>query len=335
MSSSPVTCEIDLTAEGKHEGFLRVPHSVHRSAYGWIPVPIVSLRNGEGPTLLLMAGVHGDEYEGQIAIANLARRLDPRDIRGRVILLPMANAPAATAGLRTSPIDDGNLNRLFPGDPTGTPSQIIAHYIEAELLRHCDVMIDLHSGGSSLHYPPTLLRGMGWTDEEAQILKRLQTAFDLPYAWVFTSGGGPNSTARTAMGAANRSGVVSVMAELGGGGTVDPETLDATERGLLRILHELGHLPAYVPDAAKGTREMHAQGTIYAYDTGVFVPGFETGSRIEVGQVIGRIHTPDTPWRPPVDIVSPYDGFVLAKRVPAQVQRGDALAQIFRDAEAE
>lgn len=134
MSSSPVTCEIDLNAQGKQQGFLHVPHSVHRSAYGWIPVPIVSLRNGDGPTLLLMGGVHGGEYEGQIAIANLARALQAKDIRGRVILLPMANAPAATAGLRTSPIDEGNLNRLFPGDPAGTPSQIIAHYIETQLL---------------------------------------------------------------------------------------------------------------------------------------------------------------------------------------------------------
>ena len=81
-----------------------------------------------------MGGVHGGEYEGQIAIANLARALQAKDIRGRVILLPMANAPAATAGLRTSPIDEGNLNRLFPGDPAGTPSQIIAHYIETQLL---------------------------------------------------------------------------------------------------------------------------------------------------------------------------------------------------------
>lgn len=184
-----------------------------------------------------------------------------------------------------------------------------------------------------MHYPPTLLRGKGWTGEETNRLKRLQTAFDLPYAWVFTSGAGPNSTARTAMGAANRNGVVSVLAELGGGGALDPAILAATERGLHRILHTLGHLPVYVPDTTKGTREMHAQGTVYTYDAGVFVPGFDTCPVVEAGQMIGRVHTPDTPWRSALAVVSPYTGIVLAKRVPAEVQRGDAVAQIFRDAE--
>ena len=76
MSGTSITSDVDFEAMGKQQGYLRVPHSVHRSAYGWIPVPITVLRNGDGPTLVVSAGVHGDEYEGQIAVANLARRLD-------------------------------------------------------------------------------------------------------------------------------------------------------------------------------------------------------------------------------------------------------------------
>jgi len=127
MTASLVTAEVDFDAPGKQTGFLRIPHSVHRSAYGWIPVPIVVLNNGTGPTILLMAGNHGDEYEGQIALTRLARDLPSEEIRGRIIILTMANAPAAGAGLRTSPIDAGNLNRSFPGQVRGTPTQLIAH----------------------------------------------------------------------------------------------------------------------------------------------------------------------------------------------------------------
>ena len=134
MKTTLITSEVDFEATGKHAGYLRVPHSVHRSAYGWIPVPVVSIQNGSGPTLVIMAGNHGDEYEGQIAVSNLARDLEAQDIRGRLILLPTANAPAAQAGLRTSPVDDGNLNRLFPGDALGSPSEMIAHYIETVLM---------------------------------------------------------------------------------------------------------------------------------------------------------------------------------------------------------
>ena len=111
--------EVDFNAEGKQTGFIRLFHSVHASAYGFIPIPIVVVKNGEGPTALFVSGNHGDEYEGQVALCNLARTLEPSAIKGRVIILPMANFPAAMAGKRTSPIDEGNLNRTFPGNPDG------------------------------------------------------------------------------------------------------------------------------------------------------------------------------------------------------------------------
>src|SRR5690625_6211325 len=105
MTKNPIFSEIDFEKNGKQLGFLRLPHSVHHSAYGWIPIPIASIKNGDGPTVLIMGGNHGDEYEGQILAANLIRLLEPDMLNGQVILLPMANFPAAKAGKRTSPID--------------------------------------------------------------------------------------------------------------------------------------------------------------------------------------------------------------------------------------
>ncbi|CUJ82607.1 ectoine utilization protein EutE [Shimia thalassica] len=328
MANSLISCEVDFETDGKQAGFLRVPHSVHRSAYGWIPVPIVSIRNGDGPVVLMMSGNHGDEYEGQIALSRLARDFLPEDLRGQVIFLTMANQPAAEAGLRCSPIDDGNLNRSFPGDPAGTPTQMIAHYIEDVLLPRCDYLIDLHSGGGSLFYPATLLRGQGWTDQEGQTLRGLQDAFDFPHAWVFQGGGGPNSTARTAMGAANRKRVVPIMAELGGAGSVTPSILAMTERGLQRSLHSLGMLPDYVPDAERGTRELYAAGSVFAYDSGLFEPLKDISAPVEQDETVGHIHDPSTPLRGSVAVKSPYAGIVMAKRPMAQVKRGDAVFQI-------
>jgi len=319
-------------ASGKQSGYLRLPHSVHRSAYGWIGIPIVCINNGEGPTLLLMAGNHGDEYEGQTALTRLVNEVRANDIQGRVIILPMANFPAAEAGTRTSPIDQGNLNRAFPGDPNGQPTWMIAHYIEQVLMPLADYAIDLHSGGSSLYYPPTLLRGKGQTPDEAAKLITLQTAFDLPYAWVFTSGGGATSTGRTAMAAANRKGVPSVLAELGGGGALDPAILAQTLRGLRRVLHALNMLPGYEPDAANGTRELNSCGLIYAYDAGLFELFGDIGDLVTQGQDVGQIHFPDTPLRAPVTVNSPFTGMILCKRFIARVARGDALLQIAADA---
>src|SRR3546814_14498100 len=103
-------------------------------------MPITVIRNGDGPTALFTGGNHGDEYEGPIAILDLARSLEPAEIGGRVILLPMMNFPAVRSGRRTSPIDSGNLNRLFPGKPDGTITQKIADYVTTALLPLADVV---------------------------------------------------------------------------------------------------------------------------------------------------------------------------------------------------
>jgi uncharacterized protein len=154
LEQTPIVSEVDFSADGKHAGFLRLPHSTHESSGGWIPIPVTSIKNGTGPRMLLTAGTHGDEYEGQIILSELGRLIDPDDVSGQIIIIPMLNFPAAQAGLRTSPIDDGNLNRCFPGDANGPPTQIIAHYVETCLLPGSDFMIDLHSGGTSSHYTP-------------------------------------------------------------------------------------------------------------------------------------------------------------------------------------
>ena len=331
MSETLIGSDIDFGAKGKHTGFLRLPHSVHRSAYGRILIPIVMINNGDGPTVFLMAGNHGDEYEAQIALTKLCQEMEVEDIQGRLIILTMANFPAAAAGTRTSPIDAGNLNRVFPGNPHGTPTEMIAHYIEEELLPMCDYFFDFHSGGSSLFYPPTLLRGLGRSAQESEMLVKLQAAFDAPYAWVFTSGGGRKTTSRTAMGAAGRKGAITVMAELGGGGAVTRDILALTERGIKRMLHCVGMLQSYTPDAGGKTRELTITDSVIAYDNGVFEPYQDVEDEVEKGDAAGAIHFPENPWQDPQILHFGHGGMVLCKRVPGRVERGDCLFQVGSD----
>ncbi|MGA7265689.1 MAG: succinylglutamate desuccinylase/aspartoacylase family protein [Stellaceae bacterium] len=105
------------------------------------------------------------EYEGQVALGKLIRDLEPDEVSGRIIILPSANFPAAMAGMRTSPLDGGNLNRSFPGDPYGGPTEQIADYIESVLLPQCDFVFDYHSGGSSLTYMPSAMMRRPQTPE--------------------------------------------------------------------------------------------------------------------------------------------------------------------------
>ena len=182
--SSRITSEIDFNLEGKQVGFLRLPHSVHRSAYGWIPIPVACIKNGKGPTVLLMAGNHGDEYEGQIGHGVLLRTLNVQDVQGRIIFLTSANFPAAMAGMRTSPIDEGNLNRSFPGDVDGGVTAQMAWYIEHVLLPQCDYLFDIHSGGSSLVYVPS--SGCRRSDDPQKMENSLELLrlFGAPAAYV-------------------------------------------------------------------------------------------------------------------------------------------------------
>jgi hypothetical protein len=114
-------------------------------------------RAGPGPTALLTAGTHGDEYEGQVALLRRARELAPDEVRGRLVILPALNYPAAAADRRLSPVDGRDLNRCYPGDQDGTVTQVIAHYVEHVLFPMCDAVLDHHSAGYSMRSRPFMV----------------------------------------------------------------------------------------------------------------------------------------------------------------------------------
>jgi predicted deacylase len=327
---SRLAADIDLLAEGKATGFVRVPHSVHRSAYGWIPIPIVRIRNGDGPSVLMQAGNHGDEWEGQIGLGNLIRSIEPKDIKGRLVILPSANFPAAMEGRRTSPIDEGNLNRSFPGDADGTITQQIAYFIEHALLPGFDYSFDFHSGGSSLTYIPSALAPRSEDPERMKKIVGMLKAFGAPVSYIADV---PQGGGRTFTSASARQGVVSMGTELGGGGLVTPASLKVAEDGMRRVLAHIGLLKSPVP-APTPTRLTEIGGDdyyVYAPDGGLFEPLVDLGAEVKAGQPAARIHFHHTPWREPEVVKFKRDGLVLCKRVPARCERGDCLFHLATD----
>ena len=330
---SRITSEVDFGRDGKQQGFLRLPHSVHRSAYGWIPIPIIVIKHGTGPTVLLTAANHGDEYEGQIALMKLCRELQPKDVRGRLIILTATNYPAAIAGTRTSPIDGGNLNRSFPGEPDGRPTQAIAHYVESELLSRADFVIDLHSGGSSLMYLPSALVGRVSDPKLATQQLEMLKAFAAPIGYVGASGGAD----LTLLSGAERAGVPGIGTELGGAGSTSVHSLQVAERGVRRVLKYLGAVPDMdVGPEPPPSRIVHVGGNeyfVYSPDYGIWEPLAELGDEVQAGQPAAAVHSQQTPWREPVVANFLRSGTVLCKRVPGGVQRGDCLYHLATDEE--
>lgn len=333
MSRSRIASEVDFEKEGKQHGFLRLPFSTHASAYGWIPIPITCVKNGDGPTVLLTSGNHGDEYEGQVALMKLTRRLVPADVKGRIVILSAANFPAALAGRRVSPIDDGNLNRSFPGNPDGSVTQMIAHYIEQVLIPKADLAVDVHSGGSSLMYIPSALVRRSDDPKEMARLLELMTAFGAPISFIFAI---PQGEDRTLSAAAQRARVLHFATEIGGGGTVQPEALRIAEEGLARVLMTAGALRRPLTEAAAPpTRVLNVAGPdyfVYAPDSGLFEPFVELGAEVAAGASAGAIHFPDTPWREPTLARFLRAGLVICKRIPGRTERGDCLFHLGTDA---
>ena len=327
---SRISPTIAFDAPGRQCGFLRLPYSSHDSAYGWIPIPVVCVAGGAGPTVLLVGGNHGDEYEGQVALATLSRELDPSSLRGRVILVPSANFPAAMAGRRVSPIDDGNLNRIFPGAEGGSPTEMIAHYIETRLIPISDCVVDLHSGGSSLEYVPTVrVRANRDPDITARTLDYLR-AFAAPYGCIFQPLGGED---RTMAAAAERCNVPYLCAEIGGGGTIRRDSLSMTLSGVRRVLTAAGVTEgdAGAPDDTRILSITGFENYVYAAENGLFEPLAELGESVSAGQPAGRLHFPDTPWREPSIATFATAGRVLCRRFPSLTKRGDCLYEVGAD----
>jgi predicted deacylase len=324
---SRIRCDLDLDARapGRRTGWLRIPHSRHESGYGVIPVPIAVLEGEPGPSVLLTAGNHGDEYEGQAVLRDLIRDLDPARLTGRLIVLPALNLPAVLAGRRDSPLDGGNLNRLFPGDPDGGPTAMLAHYVATGLLPRVAWALDFHSGGTSMEYLPC---AMVRATEDAALakLEAAMLAMRLPLALVVQA----TQDARTLPASGLARGVTHVACEIGGGGSLTPATVAAAEAALRGFLCHAGVLDLDAPPAAP-PRLMQVAGAdhfLFATARGLFVPEVALGETVVAGQRAGRILSLEEPDRPPIALHFARAGLVVCRRVPAQVVPGDCVAHL-------
>lgn len=323
-----LAAEVDLDRPGRTVGRLGVIHSDgSRVEYGVVPVPIVTFVHGEGPTVLLTAGTHGDEWEGQLLLHKLARELDASQVQGRLIVMPAINAPAVLASSRVSPLDGDNLNRAYPGNRDGGPTAQIADFLTRYLLPHCDYAADLHSGGGSTEFVPCgFMTRMPHGRNSARQAQAME-ALGMPYTVVYDE-----ATEDRAMDTAcDQAGVVMVSTELSGGATVTIETLRAAETGLRRMLVHWGVLRDDGLPASPGTRflDINApESSVMAMSHGLFEPCVGLADTVRVGDVVGWVHPVQDLDAPPVPLHAGMDGIVYQRRVPPMVQPGNIVMSI-------
>ncbi|MEF3049173.1 N(2)-acetyl-L-2,4-diaminobutanoate deacetylase DoeB [Pseudotabrizicola sp. L79] len=325
MRASPVTATVDFNADGVQHGFLKLPYSRDDAAWGSVMIPVTVVRNGVGPTALLTGANHGDEYEGPIALFDLARSLRADQVTGRVIIIPAMNQPAFAAGTRTSPIDRGNLNRSFPGRPDGTVTEKIADYFQRVLLPMADVVLDFHSGGKTLDFLPFCAAHILPDKAQEAEAFRLVRAFGAPYSvqMLEIDAVGMFDTAAEDMGR------VFVTTELGGGGTASARTTEIAVRGCRNLLIAAGVVAGEIdaqptewldmPDGACFT---------FAQDAGLIRFCADLGDWVEQGQTIALIYPTGRTGVDPVALRVARTGLFTARHFPGLVKPGDCVAVV-------
>ena len=319
---------IDLNQPGRQIGDLLVKWSDNERPLGFYPTPIICLSNGSGPTVMLTGGIHGDEFEGPAALMRIINQVSVDDIQGRLIVIPAANSLAVAKSSRISPLDHINMNRVFPGDPDGALTAMLADYIEHHLMPQCDAVIDLHSGGKGSVFVPCALTELEPGSELR--LKNLQLArkFGAPWLWLC----GAQNDGRSVNGAAARQNISMIAVELGGGGGCDPAMADFAEQGIRRCLNHLGLL---ADDGIEpGAQQLvvvelvaHKQ-PVTAPASGLFDRAFSCGDRVSAGQHAGWLHHPNEPDRHSSAVQFRDDGIVLAHNNKGMVERAEVLALV-------
>ena len=325
MRDNPIHPTVDFERDGVQHGFLKVPYSGDDSGWGAVMVPITVIKNGDGPTALLTGANHGDEYEGPIALWGMTHSLSADDISGRIIIVPAMNYPAFTAGKRTSWIDGGNMNRVFPGDPDGTITQIIADFFSRTLLPMADVVIDIHSGGKTMEFLP--FGAAHILDDKSQQARCVSAveAFNAPYTLMLLE---PDA-AHLYDTAAENQGKVFVSTELGGGGSASATSVQIARRGISNVLKHAGILAGDVERGASVNLDtMNPECFITSEHRGLIEMRHDLGAKINAGDILAVIHDTDRTDTAPVECRSKVDGIFMGRHFPCLIRPGDFLAVI-------
>ncbi len=326
-TDSPIACTIDLNGEGKQIGSLHVPKLTNTGGWAYSFVPIASVANGPGPNVLVLAGNHGDEYEGQIAALRLIQELEPEHVSGRITVIPVLSPAASKAITRLWP-SGANFNRSFPGRPDGPPNEQLADFITRVLFPPADVVIDMHSGGRTAWFLPCSHMHVvsDAVQRRAMLDGMLAWCSDWHFLYIDVNGSGLLPVE------AENQGKVVITTELGGGGRVPAPVHELAWSGLTNVLRHTGVLEGEVvtraslgkPDAVI-LDGRDPTNYVIAEEDGLFEGLLEPGDPVRAGDPVARLWFPDRPARAPEILRAPLDGHVVVIRAIPVTEQGDTV----------
>ena len=309
--------------------------------WGYALLPLCIINGTAGPrrkNIACFGGTHGNEYEGQVSVWRLMHDLDPAIIGGRVILIPRLNVPACVSGTRESPLDGVNMNRAFPGNPKGSLTFRIAHFVTTQILARSDVVVDVHAAGLGPNFALCSSFHMVKDQQQFQEMAQVASLFDTPFVYIYSSemAGGLLTDQAEAMGK------ITIGGEFGHSHGVSPRGVKHAYEGIKNVMRHYGVLPDAVTRIApergsppKLVEAVHLDQYIPAPATGIYEALFEVGTWVEQDQLVGRLFDFERVDGQPDEIRAPRSGWLIRQPFHVPVQKGETTIVVAQEVQPE
>jgi predicted deacylase len=290
-------------------------------------IPVAVLHGARpGPVLAVVSGAHGTEYASIMAVERLIDSVNPRELSGTLVLVPIVNIASFEKIVpHVNPTDNKSMNRFYPGDPKGTQTDRASYVITKEVVDKCDHLIDLHGGDLDENLRPYSYWTVTGNKKQDDFSRAMVLAFGLDHIIISADRPKDPNAARYLENAASTRGKPSFTAEAGRSGPVQANDVAMLVNGVKKVM---GHLKMTSLAAAPVRAPVWIDKvvTISAEQNGVFQPLVDRDARVVKGAKIGVVT--DYLDRQLQEIVAPDTGIILFVRALPSLKKGDTIANV-------
>lgn len=307
----------------KATGFIDVPAGVDAA----LQIPVVVVNGAKpGPVLSIVAGSHGTEYATIIAVERLIHELDPAEISGTVILVPLVNVNSFLQKVpHLNPVDGKNMNRMFPGKPDGTQTDRASWLITKDVVEQSDYLIDMHGGDLDENLRPYSYWPQTGNPKLDSVTREMVLAFGLDNIIIFDDRPTDPNNSRYLDNTAITRGKPAIIVEAGYAGNVDTDDVNRIVRGCIGVMRDRKILPGDVTPVENPV--WYAQVvTLTSEQNGIFYPVVKRGTYVQQGMRIGYVT--DFFGNRLEDVRATVSGVVLFICAVPSMKKGDNLIDI-------
>lgn len=313
------------TASSGQKSFGTIEVPAHGDAAASIPVAVLKGAK-PGPVLALVSGLHGTEYVSIIALEKLIQSLDPAQISGTVIILPLVNVPSFEQKVpHVNPVDGKSMNGFYPGKPEGSQTERISWQITKQVVERCDYLIDYHGGDLDENLRPYAYWPKSGDAKHDAITRDMVLAFGLDHIIVWSDRPKDPNASRYLDNTANTRGKPAIAVEAGYSGTVKPEDVQLLVNGTVNVMRYLKMLSGEV-SLARHPVWIGKVDTVESTQPGIFYPLVQRGTYVAEGMKIGYVT--DFYGRTVYEATAPAAGVVLYICGVPSMKKGNTIANI-------